>query len=65
MLTQRERELFDDLERQFYAADARHEGTGAAPKAWLLEVAMGICVAMIAISGFLGSPESVVCSPAS
>jgi len=37
------------------------EGTAAAPKAWLLEVAMGICVAMIAISGLLGSPEGVVC----
>jgi hypothetical protein len=26
-----------------------------------LEVAMGICVAMVAICGLLGSPEGVVC----
>ena len=78
MLTQRERRLFDDLERQYYAADAPAkpadapaEPPDAAPaqpadaesssKAWVLEVGMGICVAMVAICGLLGAPEGVVC----
>ena len=84
MLTQRERRLFDDLERQYYAADApaRPADAPAEPadapaeaadapdqpadaesssKAWVLEVGMGICVAMVAICGLLGAPEGVVC----
>jgi len=64
MLTLRERQLFDDLERQFYAASphpAESDDAGGSSKARVLEVAMGICVAMVAICGFLGSPEGVVC----
>ena len=64
MLTLRERRLFDDLERQFYAADphpAEPDGAGVSSKPWVLEVAMGICVAMVAICGLLGSSEGVVC----
>ena len=63
MLTQREKQLFDDLERQFYAGDARPARSGNSPgssKSWVLEIAMGICVAMVAICGLLGSPEGVV-----
>lgn len=63
MLTQRERQLFDDLERQFYAPDpdpAGPEEAGGSSRAWVLEVAMGVCVAMVAICGLLGSPEGVV-----
>lgn len=69
MLTQREKQLFDDLERQFYAADPRPAGPGDAgpdeeggsSNAWVLEAAMGVCVAMVAICGLFGSPEGVVC----
>ena len=64
MLTLRERQLFDDLERHFYAADphpAEPDGAGVSSKPWVLEVAMGICVAMVAICGLFGSPEGVVC----
>jgi hypothetical protein len=65
MLTQRERQLFDELERRFYATDAHRpadpEDAGGSSKAWVLEAAMGVCVAMIAICGLLGSPEGVVC----
>ena len=76
MLTQRERRLFEDLERQYYAADAppRRADDPAEPagtpaesadpeassKAWVLEVGMGVCVAMVAICGLLGAPEGVV-----
>jgi hypothetical protein len=64
MLTQREQQLFDDLKQQYYAADVRPAGTArtGGSKAWLLEVAMGVCVAMIAVCGLLGSAEGVVCS---
>jgi hypothetical protein len=63
MLTQREKQLFDDLERQFYAADAHAAGSDDArvsSRAWVLEAAMGLCVAMVAVCGLLGSPEGVV-----
>ena len=63
MLTQREKQLFDDLERQFYATDphpAEPDDASGSSKAWVLEAAMGICVAMLAICGLLGSPEGVV-----
>ena len=68
MLTQREKQLFDDLERQFYATDPHPAGpddagpdeAGGSSRAWVLEAAMGVCVAMVAICGLLGSPEGVV-----
>lgn len=69
MLTLQERQLFDDLERQFYATDPHPAGpddagpdeAGGSSRAWVLEAAMGVCVAMVAICGLLGSPEGVVC----
>lgn len=61
MLTQREKQLFDDLKQQYYAPDVRPaEAARTGSKAWILEVAMGICVAMIAVCGLLGSAEGVV-----
>ena len=68
MLTQREKQLFDDLELQFYATDPHPAGpddagpdeAGGSSRAWVLEAAMGVCVAMVAICGLLGSPEGVV-----
>ena len=63
MLNQRERQLFDDLERQYYAADtpAKAAEAEAPSKAWVVEVGMGICVAMVAICGLLGAQEGVIC----
>lgn len=75
MLSQRERQLFDDLERQYYVADAparpaaapaklapaKPADAEASSKAWVPEVGMGICVTMLAICGLLGAPEGVVC----
>ena len=51
--------MFDDLKEQYYAADGRP--AEAARTGWILEVAMGVCVAMIAVCGLLGSAEGVVC----
>lgn len=65
MLSDREREVFDGLVRQFENDETltpapAERSRVRAPHEWLLEVAMGSCVVSIAVSGLLGSPEAVL-----
>lgn len=62
MLTDRERELFEALERRFHDREpARSTPPSPRPgRRWCLELALGGCIAMIAVTGLLGSPEAVI-----
>lgn len=62
MLTDKERELFEALERRFHDREP-DRSTPLSPRRchrWSLELAMGVCIAMIAVTGLLGSPEAVI-----
>lgn len=61
MLNDRERPLFEALGRQFHDDEPAssspsddEDRSATAPYGWLLEAAMGACIALIAVSDLLG-----------
>lgn len=65
MLSERDQQTFDELIEQFHnEAIPPNEGCAAKPTppplTWVLDIALWVTVAAIAVFGLVGSPEGVI-----